>query len=68
MMSLKYSTGRKMMNKYRCRGTVELNFDVIVHADNEEEAEKSAIMKAEDGVGLDVPTGDTEVSDIDEVE
>jgi hypothetical protein len=53
--------------KYRVRGTIELNFDVTVSAENAEEAEQSAIDMANDGRGHDIPTGRTEVTEVVEV-
>ena len=47
--------------KYRVRGTIELNWENVVEAESAEEAERQGKDWAEDGVGLDIPTGDTKV-------
>jgi hypothetical protein len=48
-------------------GVIELNFEVAVSAKSEEEAEQLGKEAAEDGVGLDIPTGDTRVLRIEKV-
>jgi len=53
--------------KYKVNGTIELNFEVVIEAENEVEAEKIGKMYAEDGNGLNIPTGETKVHLIEEL-
>jgi hypothetical protein len=54
--------------KYKVCGTIELNWENVVEADSEAEAEELAKDYAEDGVGLNIPTCRPEVSTTEEIE
>jgi hypothetical protein len=54
--------------KYRVTGTIELNWENIVDADSEEEAEKIGISFAMDGHGLDIPVGYPDGADVELVD
>jgi hypothetical protein len=55
------------MPNYIVKGTIELNYEVTVEADDMDEAEERAKQAAEDGHGLDIPTGNTDVYEVTEV-
>jgi hypothetical protein len=52
------------MPKYIIRGTVELNFEVIVTAKSESDAEHKGKIRVEDGYGLGNPVSDPEISEV----
>ena len=54
--------------RYRVSGTIELNWEVDVDADSEEEAERKAIMMAEDGHGMGLPVQLPEVNEVTLIE
>jgi len=51
--------------KYKVTGTIELNWENVVEADSEEEAEEWGRGFAEDGHGLGMPVDRPEVSGVD---
>lgn len=51
--------------KYKVSGTIELNFQMMVHADSEDEADQRGRDLACDGVGLSSPVGEPEVNEIE---
>ncbi len=56
------------MGKYRVRGTILLNWENVVEADSEDEAEELAKGYAIDGMGLSIPVEEPEVSDVELIE
>ncbi len=55
------------MKKYKVSGTIKLNFEITVEANNEHEAEQLGAEYAEDGHGLSTPVSSAEVGDVEPV-
>lgn len=53
--------------KYKVNGTINLNWEVVVEAESEAEAEEQAKLYAEDGYGLNIPVERPEVHSCEEV-
>jgi len=54
--------------KYKVYGTILLNWENLVEADSEEEAEEEGKIWAEDGYGLNCPVEKPEVHTVEQVE